>query len=398
MAFEALRQIQGAAADELSSALESGRLPRSILISGGKGSGRLTGALDLAFAVAGGDREILRSGSVAYLAARPFRSRFEAAANLFLAQKNRRSRIFFIQTVRSILLQYHPSLSPLYKDKAGIKGNVDRKAFTRLGASPSIAEAASQLDEVLLSIEDDRDYGSAEIEAAVNAAMLLLTPEVMRCGRKTPGASIEEIRAIQEWLADGSEGKAVILENIEDYSEGAKNSLLKLLEEPPEGAWLILVSGSQSRIMETILSRVRKFQFPALSEKAVSGCIASMFSIYGRYRSFDAFFFEEGAGDEEKSQMERCLSVYSSALLEGRMLPNDEMEKLLSSLARIDGFGYFREELCGLVADRLADGSLSRVRARRIWDALSLYLGMSDSYNMSIRLALDYALREVSGV
>ena len=375
MAFEALRQIQGAAADELSSALESGRLPRSILISGGKGSGRLTGALDLAFAVAGGDREILRSGSVAYLAARPFRSRFEAAAHLFLSQKNRRSRIFFIQTVR-----------------------MDRKAFTRLGASPSIAEAASQLDEVLLSIEDDRDYGSAEIEAAVNAAMLLLTPEVMRCGRKTPGASIEEIRAIQEWLADGSEGKAVILENIEDYSEGAKNSLLKLLEEPPEGAWLILVSGSQSRIMETILSRVRKFQFPALSEKAVSGCIASMFSIYGRYRSFDAFFFEEGAGDEEKSQMERCLSAYSSVLLEGRMLPNDEMEKLLSSLARIDGFGYFREELCGLVADRLADGSLSRVRARRIWDALSLYLGMSDSYNMSIRLALDYALREVSGV
>ena len=93
------------------------------------------------------------------------------------------------------------------------------------------------------------------------------------------------------------------------------------------------------------------------------------------------------------------MSLYQSvAMMKHIDNSSPEMNLLLSSLARIDGFGYFREELCGLVADRLADGSLSRVRARRIWDALSLYLGMSDSYNMSIRLALDYALREVSGV
>ena len=398
MPFDALRQTQPASAKELSDVISAGMMPNSILISGSRGSSRLTGALDLAFYHAGGDRELLKTGNVAYFASRSFRSEFETAANLFRKHMNRRSRLFFIQTVRKILLQYHSALTPLYKEKAGIKGSIDKSVFPRLGSSPSVSDAASQIDEVLLSIEEDRDYGEKETADAVNAVAQLMTGEVMRCGKKTHSASIEEIRAVQEWLQDGSDRKAVIFENIEDYSEGSKNSLLKVLEEPPESALLILVSANQPRIMETILSRVRKFSFPVLSEKAVSDFIGASFSIYGSYRSFDSFFFEQGADEDEKTAMDDCIRLYSDALLSGRRLQDTDLSKMLASLSRIDGFEHFRQELYAIVTRRLEEGTLMRTDAKRIWNSLSRYLMMADSYNMSIRLALDYALREVADV
>ena len=100
MPFDALRQTQPASAKELSDVISAGMMPNSILISGSRGSSRLTGALDLAFYHAGGDRELLKTGNVAYFASRSFRSEFETAANLFRKHMNRRSRLFFIQTVK----------------------------------------------------------------------------------------------------------------------------------------------------------------------------------------------------------------------------------------------------------------------------------------------------------
>ena len=55
MPFDALRQTQPASAKELSDVISAGMMPNSILISGSRGSSRLTGALDLAFYHAGGD-------------------------------------------------------------------------------------------------------------------------------------------------------------------------------------------------------------------------------------------------------------------------------------------------------------------------------------------------------
>ena len=393
MAFEHLRAIQPRMADELERTSRDGMMPQSVLFSGVPGSGRLTAALEEAFSLTGENEELLSSERIAYFASRPFRPELRAASELFLRQRNDFSRRFFIRTVRRILLQYHSSIASLHKESAGVKSRLDI-----MEGEKTVFAAASAADELLLSIERSGEYDGSVIEKTVEAISQLMTDSVLAVGKKTAGATIDEIRAIQDWLSEGTEEKAVIFENAEDYTEGAKNSLLKLLEEPPMHAHLILVSAHPGRLLETILSRVRKFTFPELTPEAVSAFIARCFMIHGRFSSFDEFFFREGSGEDEKSAMDGYISDYASALTEGRRLSDEREEEIFSGLERMDGFRYFRERLVSSLQDGLSSGKITPGRAALIWRALSSSLDSADTYNMSIRHALDLALREVADV
>ncbi len=393
MAFDNLRKIQPRLAAELERVSGEGMMPQSLLFSGVPGSGRLTAALDLAFFITDDDENTLSSEHVVYFASRPFRPELRAATKLFLSQRTRFSRIFFIRTVRRILLQYHSSIASLHRESAGVRAGNDRMEGDR-----TVFSAASALDEFILSVEEDRDYSEEEIKSVTEGVAALLTDPVLSVGRKTQGATIDEIRAVQDWLMEGIDEKVVIFENAEDYTEGAKNSLLKLLEEPPEHTHLILLSARPGRLLETILSRVRKFTFPELPGEGVSSFIMDNFHISGAFTSFDDFFFREGADDGEREAMDGFVDMYSSALISGKVIRGEDEESLFTGLERIDGFRYFRESVTAKVMKALEDGTVTPGRASLLWKALSSSLDLADTYNMSIRHALDLALREARSV
>lgn len=390
--LESLSRTQPAAAAEISSALSSGMLPQSLLLSGRRGSSRLTGALDLSFHLTGEEerRDVLRSSSVLYIASRDLMPRFRASLSLFRRQRTDRSRLFLIQSVRTGLLQYHQATAPLYEGK---------KSSVRLrdqdGRGGTIVSNADAVDALMMELEDCSDAAEKDAARIADELEKRITPEFFSLGKRTLGATIDEIRAIQDWLEEGVEEKCVILEGPEDFTEGARNSMLKMLEEPPAHSHLMLISANASRIMPTILSRVRRIQFPDLSEKAVSSLIGDIFSIYGSYRTFDSFFFEEGSAEEDRHAMDEAVSAYSEALISGRRMDLEEEERLFSSLERISGYGYFREQLCQALSQALRSGCPT-ARMRRVWHSLSSSLSSSDSYNLSVRFALDAALREAS--
>jgi DNA polymerase-3 subunit delta' len=62
--------------------------------------------------------------------------------------------------------------------------------------------------------------------------------------------------------------RGVLVDGAEALSEEAQNALLKTLEEPPEGACLVLVATSETALLPTILSRSRLLRFgrPAREE------------------------------------------------------------------------------------------------------------------------------------
>ena len=82
--------------------------------------------------------------------------------------------------------------------------------------------------------------------------------------------SIEDIRELNRKFflssADNSY-KVCIVDTTEDLNIPASNSLLKILEEPPQNTLFILVSNNQQSILPTILSRCQKIGFQGLSEK-----------------------------------------------------------------------------------------------------------------------------------
>ena len=393
MAFDLLSRTQSGVAGELESIMRGGMLPQSILLAGRHGSSRLTAALDLAFTLTGEEsvRKYLRSGQVIYIPSREMMSTFRAALRLFRRQRNDSSRLFLIETVRRALLQYHSSVAALYDGKRiPVKGTASTEEGK--GGSSYFANAEA-VDSLILDLEDAAEFTDGFAERTVSELERRMVPEFFTIGKKTPGATIDEIRVIQDWLEEGTLEKVVIFENPEDYTEGARNSMLKMLEEPPEHSHLILLSEHPARILPTILSRVRRFQIPELSGKKVSEFIGERFGIYGSYPSFDAFFFEEGTEEEDRKTMERCVDLYFSALTAGRMLPLAEENTLFADLERLSGYAYFRERVSEKIEDAVRNG-MKAGKAVRVWNAFSSMLYASDIYNMSIRTALDLALRE----
>ncbi len=75
---------------------------------------------------------------------------------------------------------------------------------------------------------------------------------------------IEQIQQMQrEVFLHPFEGryKVFIIQNTEDFTSEAANSLLKILEEPPRDSLFILIASDLRRIFSTIISRCHKIHF-----------------------------------------------------------------------------------------------------------------------------------------
>ena len=81
--------------------------------------------------------------------------------------------------------------------------------------------------------------------------------------------SIDDIRDLSKRFSLSSTDnsyKVCIVDTTEDLNISASNSLLKILEEPPNKTLFILVSNNQQAILPTILSRCQKIGFQRLDE------------------------------------------------------------------------------------------------------------------------------------
>lgn len=77
--------------------------------------------------------------------------------------------------------------------------------------------------------------------------------------------AIDRVRALVEFVqltSHRQRAKVAVIAPAERMNVSAANALLKTLEEPPEGKYLILVSDAPGRLPPTILSRCRKLAAP----------------------------------------------------------------------------------------------------------------------------------------
>ena len=80
--------------------------------------------------------------------------------------------------------------------------------------------------------------------------------------------TVDEVRRMKSFFnfsaADGGR-RVAIIDAADDLNTNAANALLKLLEEPPQGVTLLLVSHQPSRLLPTIRSRCRELRLAPLS-------------------------------------------------------------------------------------------------------------------------------------
>jgi DNA polymerase-3 subunit delta' len=139
---------------------------------------------------------------------------------------------------------------------------------------------------------------------------------------------VEHARAIPGFLrmtpAEGG-WRVVIVDGAEEMNRNAANALLKILEEPPRRALLLLVSHNPGRLLPTIRSRCRKIALKPLPEPGVV-------ELLRRYRP--------GIEEEDAASLARLSAGSIGRAVEladaGGLALYRELLKLLASLPQLD--------------------------------------------------------------
>lgn len=102
---------------------------------------------------------------------------------------------------------------------------------------------------------------------------LLRRPYDEKSARLRQEITVEEVRRMKSFFtlssADGGR-RVAIIDSVDEMNPSAANALLKLLEEPPEGVVLILISHQPFRLLPTIRSRCRELRLSPLPPEALA--------------------------------------------------------------------------------------------------------------------------------
>lgn len=88
---------------------------------------------------------------------------------------------------------------------------------------------------------------------------------------------VAEVRKLRNFFAlSSAEGgrRVVIVDSADEMNVSAANALLKLLEEPPANATLLLIAHQPSRLLPTIRSRCRELRLGALGPEQMAEALA----------------------------------------------------------------------------------------------------------------------------
>ena len=98
-------------------------------------------------------------------------------------------------------------------------------------------------------------------------------------GRMRKVIPIDDIRELQSFFSlTSAEGLPLVavIDSPDEMNRHSANAMLKLLEEPPDNAYLLLVSHSPERLLPTIRSRCRRLSCKPLSDRNMSNALRQL--------------------------------------------------------------------------------------------------------------------------
>lgn len=81
--------------------------------------------------------------------------------------------------------------------------------------------------------------------------------------------SVKEIKNFLWQKPHNSSKRIVIIDNADSLTAEAQNAILKITEEPPEHALIILIANNTDNLLPPILSRLHKIYFSRVAEKEI---------------------------------------------------------------------------------------------------------------------------------
>jgi DNA polymerase-3 subunit gamma/tau len=257
------------ALSQLASDICGGTLAPSILFSGPDASGKGSAALELGRALscehdaapwncscpACARHRRLIHPDILILGPRDFSAEIAASSAAFLRDPSvQAARFLFVRSVRKLLARFSPAL---WENDPRIN---------------KLNPLIQSLDE---NLDDLQGGGDAQkITDAILKTGFKLEAEGM--GALIP---VDQIRRAAWWsrLAPQGKRKLLVIENADRMRDEARNSLLKILEEPPDTVTIVLATAHHEALLPTVISRLRPYRFIARDRDTETAVIRKIF-------------------------------------------------------------------------------------------------------------------------
>lgn len=235
-------------------------------------------------------------GDTIFLGRSDFSVEVAAALQLFQRRDALASRFMVIRSIRKLLRRFD--------------------ALLWEGDEKKISKASKPLDELGQFVADIQP--GKEWTPKGKDPMASVLKHVADLEKLVPlTVPINQIRRVNNWSHIASQGqhskKVILLDRADNMQEGARNALLKLLEEPPKDVYLVLISSRKRRILPTILSRLRCYDFAGRDLESAHGVQKRIFKEEEPMDSLSSYFRSLGSGKDIQEGPRKFLL----ALLEG---------------------------------------------------------------------------------
>ena len=124
-----------------------------------------------------------------------------------------------------------------------------------------------------------RDATAIRIAAASHPGLLVLKRGLNESGKLMSEMSVHVVRKLSGFfgMTSGAGGwRVAIVDTADDMNDAAANALLKMLEEPPPRAMLMLLSAVPGRLLPTIRSRCQRLDLRLLDEPTLEAELARL--------------------------------------------------------------------------------------------------------------------------
>ncbi len=161
------------------------------------------------------------------------------------------------------------------------------KSFTKLAKEGNLSHAylffgEPQVGKLLFArqLANLLEHGKFEIGEKPLSETLVIKPEVKESGERSIG--IEAVRDLKEFLFDmpvNSAYRLAVIDEAQFMTDIAQNSILKIAEEPPAHAVLVIIAANPDTLLKTVQSRFQKIYFPRVSLKEIQKMLVGDYKV-----------------------------------------------------------------------------------------------------------------------
>jgi len=319
--------IEQGAVSQLQDDILGGRLAPSMLFYGpgetGKGSAALetarvlsceNGALWKCSCSSCEKHRYLLNDDLLILGKKQFAAEINAFCSVFLHNMTANgAKLLFYRALRKLQIRFSPVLIE------------DDPKIGKL--SPLLQSFDEKLNEFLMT-------NAAENGAALEKLCNSLVKDALSLDDEgiSDFVPVSHIRRSSYWcrLAPNGKRKTLVIENAGNMRDESRNSLLKLLEEPPSNVSIILTAQRRDSVIPTILSRLRPYRFLKRSAEGEKEVLRRVFQLQKKFET------------DEKNSNETSKSLISEYLDSFHVRSEEKLYPLAAyftvSFARIASF------------------------------------------------------------